>query len=496
MSKTATITKAAIYLRISDDKSGDELGVNRQREDAEQLCAARGWIPVPYPDNDLSAKVADKRPAFRKMLADVGTGEIGAVVAWSLDRLARNPRDRLALVEACQKRGVVIALVQGSDMDPTTASGRMVIGVLGEVAQMEIELKGERQKRAARQRAEAGKAWTPTRWFGYTKPLPDGTGIEIVESEAELLRGAYAAILSGRSMLGITKELNDRGSTTTKGNRWLPKVLRDTLLNARNTGIRVYLSEEVGRGSWPPIVDEDVYRGVVAILKDPARIRRPVNGYGRHYLLSGLVHCGKCDHTMTGTIARNTNSPRANYICRHCNGAARSVPDVDAWVIGHVVEYLSKPETIAATEQAVDRPEIAALRIRKTALVERHTELRAALSDPDMPLAEVKAAAADIKAKIAEITVQLDAANNREVFNGVLPDDRDSYYRLPDAERYEIAEQRFMALTDERKRAVIGKLVSIRILAGQGSRQPFNTDLVPVTPRFGVSTPQPSVSRA
>jgi len=177
MNKTTKITKAAIYMRISDDKAGDELGVKRQREDAEKLCSTRGWIATPYEDNDQSAKVADKRPAFRQLLADVESGEIGAVVAWSLDRLARNARDRLALVEACQRHGVVIALVQGSDMDPTTASGRMVIGVLGEVAQMEIELKGERQIRAARQRAESGKAWTPVRWFGYTMPKPDGTGI-------------------------------------------------------------------------------------------------------------------------------------------------------------------------------------------------------------------------------------------------------------------------------------------------------------------------------
>ena len=35
------------------------------REDAEQLCAARDWIATPYEDNDQSAKVADKRPAFR-----------------------------------------------------------------------------------------------------------------------------------------------------------------------------------------------------------------------------------------------------------------------------------------------------------------------------------------------------------------------------------------------------------------------------------------------
>ena len=380
---------------------------------------------------------------------------------------------------------MVIALVQGSDMDPTTASGRMVIGVLGEVAQMEIELKGERQKRAARQRAESGRAWTPTRWFGYTMPKPDGSGMEIVESEAALLADAYAGILAGRSLQGLAKEWNERGVTTVPGNKWVATTLRTTLLNARYAGISTYLGEEVAAGQWPAIVSEDVYRGVAAILKDPQRTRRPINGYGRRYLLSGLLTCGKCGRKrINGTRAHNTKSPRPNYVCKSCQGVARSVPDVDAWVIGHVVDYLSRPETIALTSEP-DSPELAELRLQKKALVARQAELTAALTDPDMPIAEVKAAATAIREKIAQINARLDTANNQTVLAGVIPDEdeRDTYYKLPAAERLTIAEKRFDALSMDRKRAVIDKLVTVTILPGQGSRGAFRTDLVPVEPK-------------
>jgi site-specific DNA recombinase len=54
------------------------------------------------------------------MIKAIKAGEIDAVVAWALDRLARNARDRLVLVESCREHGVIIALVRGSDMDPTT----------------------------------------------------------------------------------------------------------------------------------------------------------------------------------------------------------------------------------------------------------------------------------------------------------------------------------------------------------------------------------------
>jgi hypothetical protein len=157
------------------------------------------------------------------------------------------------------------------------------------------------------------------------------------------------------------------------------------------------------------------------------------------------------------------------------------MPDVDAWVIGHVVDYLSRPETLALTAQR-DSPEIAELRLTKQALLGRQAELTAALTDPDMPITEVKAAAAVIREKIAAINARLDSVNNDRVLAAVMPDedDRDSYYTLAAEERLRIAQQRFDKLSDDLKRAVIDKLCSVRILPGQGSRQKFRTDLVPV----------------
>jgi hypothetical protein len=67
------------------------------------------------------------RPQFRALLDTVRAGKVDVVVAWALDRLARTARDRLALVEACRDAGVIIALVRGSDMDPTTPAGRLVV---------------------------------------------------------------------------------------------------------------------------------------------------------------------------------------------------------------------------------------------------------------------------------------------------------------------------------------------------------------------------------
>ena len=91
------------------------------------------------------------------------------VLSWRgrWDRLTRTARDRVALVEACQKHGVIVALVRGSDMDPTTPGGRLVMGVLGEVAQHEIDQKSDRQKAAQLQAARQGRRAGGRRPFGY-----------------------------------------------------------------------------------------------------------------------------------------------------------------------------------------------------------------------------------------------------------------------------------------------------------------------------------------
>src|SRR5688500_9937702 len=85
------MTRAAVYLRQSLDRSGEGAAVDRQRPGCRKLCEQRGWEPVEYVDNDVSASTGKVRPAYARMLADVSAGRIGAVVSWDLDRLHRRP---------------------------------------------------------------------------------------------------------------------------------------------------------------------------------------------------------------------------------------------------------------------------------------------------------------------------------------------------------------------------------------------------------------------
>ena len=86
--------------------------------------------------------------AGASLLAYVREGD--TVVVWKLDRLGRNTLHVLETVKALTDRGVTLVSVTDG-IDSSTAAGRMMIGVLGSLAEYERELVKERTalKRAA-----------------------------------------------------------------------------------------------------------------------------------------------------------------------------------------------------------------------------------------------------------------------------------------------------------------------------------------------------------
>jgi site-specific DNA recombinase len=85
----------ATYLRISIDRTGEELAVERQREDCERIAQEHGWKLVgEYVDNSIIASDRRKtRPGYNELMAAYGADMFDALVCWDLDRLTRQPRE-------------------------------------------------------------------------------------------------------------------------------------------------------------------------------------------------------------------------------------------------------------------------------------------------------------------------------------------------------------------------------------------------------------------
>src|SRR4051794_22377155 len=119
--------RAGIYVRISQDRDGSRLGVERQEQDCRTLAARLGWdVGKVYCDNDISAYGGKRRPQYQELLDDIEAGTIGGVIAWHPDRLHRQPKELLPYIELCKAHGAENHTVQSGHWDLSTPSGEAV----------------------------------------------------------------------------------------------------------------------------------------------------------------------------------------------------------------------------------------------------------------------------------------------------------------------------------------------------------------------------------
>jgi site-specific DNA recombinase len=346
--RQSTGVRAGVYCRISQDRGGEGLGVDRQREDCEALCTRRGWqVTDVFVDNDVSAYAAKPRPGYDRLIEGLKAGRFTALVAWAPDRLHRSPRELEDFVDVIESTGAAVATVQAGELDLSTAAGRMTARVVGAVARHESEQKSERVRRQREQAANAGRPHGGgRRAFGYT---PDGASL--VEAEAALVREAAGRALSGESLRAIARDWNARGLRSAGSGEWSIVTLRTMLSGPRIAGLRVFRGEIVGEGTWPAIItrsEHDKLRAVLGNARAHARGRPPTT------LLGGMIHCGKCGAVMHAS--RRTSGAR-RYTCnvapgRHgCGGVAIQAERTEQLVADAVMHALDS----AAMHRALAR---------------------------------------------------------------------------------------------------------------------------------------------
>lgn len=392
---------AALYSRVSQDATGERLAITRQYDDCSMLADRLGWTVVDhYSDNDISAYDGSARPGFEAMLSAIKRGEVDAIICWQPDRLYRSLKDLERLIEITD-RGVQIRTVNGGDLDLSHSTGRMLARILGSVARQESELKGERRRRANKQRAAAG-SWRADgpRVFGYTQRG------EPLEPEASAIRLAINDVLAGRSLRSVCAEWNARGLTTPRGHkrggtRWSNPQLRRMLMKPVYAGLRIYQGNIVGPGDWQPIIDPDTHRGLVAFLSDKSRT--PASAFERKYTGSGVYVCGVCG---AGLYAARPAADRGLvYVCRESSGkhVGRLAAPLDQLVEATVLEVLGRTDIRKHLTGRSDGIDIESLRARRTALQARMDVLAAMFAAGEIDAGQLQSGTAEHRRQVAGI---------------------------------------------------------------------------------------------
>ncbi len=473
--------RAAIYVRISNDKTGAGLGVGKQEADCRELAARFGLdVTAVHIDNDISAfkgRRSKPRPGYLDLLDDIKTRRVDAVIAWHTDRLHRDMTELEEYITVCGEGsgGVPSYTVKGGDLRLDTSNGRTMARVFAAMARGEVEHMIERQK-SAKERIRKSGAWQGgPQPFGFRKYGPsikqggEGRLIQVPE-EAEAIRWACEQVLAGAELRAICRELTRRGIVTPQnaarggGKPWQHTTLRNMLRRATNAGLIEHDSEIVGEGNWEPIVDETTWRRVRAILTDPARRTTP--GPAPRHLLTGALRCGKCQGTTFRVLLVNSNRAYKSYVCdsrhpdgrtRHCVG--RNVERVDALVEAAVIEVLRKPGAAAALlKPGVD---MASLDARRRGLRAELNELAAAKNAGKIDLQQLIIMSEPLQKELDDVEDELSRAYRGSELADIAdaPDPAAAWEALRDAPG-----------GIERRRAIVQRLFDIEIRPIRGQR--------------------------
>lgn len=405
-------SRVGIYVRISDDREGRELGVQRQEDDCRALLQRLydAKLVDIYRDNDRGASRHSKkrRPGYERMLADAKAGRINHVVAYTSSRLTRRPLEHEALIELALKHGVAYSYVRSPSFDLNTAAGREVARILAARDAGEAEEISERVSRDMLRIAEEGGFRGGPRPFGFE---PDGVTVRPVEAEA--LRDAAERILAGETAKSIAREWNKLGSPQrTKGGRWRTGDLTMTLRRPRNAGLIDHNGEIIGAAKWPAIIPEVTWRALVAKLTDQSRL----NNFGNEprWLGSGIYVCYGCGKPSLRVGMSGGRKPsyrcNAEYEPVHGGHVTRAAEPLDAFVEVAVVEYLSKEEHRVLF--APDRPEVdvRALHAESVAANQKLRELEDMLGDGDLTRAAYNRQVDRVEQRLASLQSQMVAA--------------------------------------------------------------------------------------
>jgi len=124
--------RCAIYARVSTTEQTCE----NQLLELRRYCLARGWtVFKEYLDEGVSGS-KDRRPALDELLRAARRRRFDVLVCWRLDRLGRNLRHLILLLDELQALGIDFVTL-GEGLDTSTPAGRLQLHILSAIAEFE-----------------------------------------------------------------------------------------------------------------------------------------------------------------------------------------------------------------------------------------------------------------------------------------------------------------------------------------------------------------------
>ena len=368
--------KCVIYIRVSSERQVQGYSLEGQKRYLKHWCELEGMsVSEIYVEPGKSGKSISGREVFQRMLDDISAKNIETdyVVVFKLSRFGRNAKDILNSLTYIQRYGVNL-ICKEDGLDSSTAMGRMMITILGAVAEMERENILAQTMLGREEKAKQGG------WNGgfapYGYDLIDGK-LTIKEEEAVVVRMVfdkfvnegmgYSTIAGYLNQQGVPKlpAKNARGKFTDWSIYQIKRMLDNPLYTGRIAFGRTRLEKVEGTESdyrrvkskeyivsedvsHEPIINDELYEKAQMKRKETAATGNPKIGRSSKHLLSGILKCPMCGSAMYAekrcwTNKNGEHKEQLNYQCGHYakakNGQCKKNAILADWVEKEVIEY-------------------------------------------------------------------------------------------------------------------------------------------------------------
>lgn len=387
--------RAAIYIRCSTELQAEKVSPEIQQSDCENYCVSKGYSIVAYFKDVENYKSGGKvhapsgsradRPGYIKMLKAAYNLEFDVIVSWREDRLYRNNRSVIDLLDCMEESGVDVELAK-EHFDKSIAV------IKAWAAGLELGAKKDRQKMGLQGRLMQGKDFTHPPFYGYS--YRDNEYI-INEPEAAVVRIVYEMYAGGASLRNdirprLIAEGHKQRETWNKRHVWaldnIYHLLRKADVYATGEITRDYQGQTY-RFQFPPLISRET---AALIHERMGKFSAWKAGNDNETTLAGgLVYCEACRRNMhkhtTVNCAKSGKYSYTYYMCRGLDTIGERAAGCAGQMRAEKVDALiwEKIYTLLATEGALEK----------------------ALSDK---VAEIQAQNVDVTADIDRLTARLE----------------------------------------------------------------------------------------
>src|SRR3954469_16866963 len=339
--------KALIYIRQS---SPHQALTNQESQHLQYALRQRaiecGWAPeaveVIDVDQSRTARTTQGRQGFQELITRVTLDRVGIIFSYDVTRLSRTCTDWYQVLDLCGYRRCLIGDRDGI-YDPATINGRLLLGLKGQISELELHTIKARLTAGLINKAQRGE-------LALTLPVglardPLGRVVKRPDREVQDRIGlVFATFLRVRSLAKVVRSFNEQDLLVPRRDPFGDVVWRRptvssvgaVLKNPAYAGSFVYgrtRTERTGpdhtpvqrplpitewrihiRDVYPPYIDWATFEKIQAMIRDnhSEYDRNKTRGIPRpgKALLHGLVYCGECGHKMVVQYKGGTQ-----YLC-------------------------------------------------------------------------------------------------------------------------------------------------------------------------------------